>query len=809
MRFYRRQNIFYLFIVLLVTACSPKIIPPAKPYVFDNRLELTGNFSKDEKNNLLTNLQNYWVDSLRPGKVRKWLFFIEHKWRPVFDTANVSRTISLMDGYLKSEGYYHATYSDTIKIDTVEKDKRLDKRVSVMIRITPNKPFTIDSFGYGMNDPNMQLLAENSKKETKIIPQKTLLAITPVSDELTRLEKLYRNNGYYFLTKNNLYAEPDTMNRQLLNISSNPFQQAQELAEANKRQGRSRVIVSIKQKFNADSIFYYEDFIPFTQYKVGKIYFYPEIKTAQIPDSVAKHPEEEFENLYTTQSKRVSIYSNDGLFIPRPLLDHLYILPGRIYNDSLFFKTLNNLNQIGAWQQVDTRAYIRNDSLIDLHFFLTPAIKQNIRYDFELSRNTGDILTTNNLYGIALNVAYRNRNVWKRAVQSVTNFRTGVEFNLAGDASGNGSVLQTLQFSLGQAYTFPRFVAPAFFTIRSRRLDQVRTTFSINGTYSDRWQYFRLSSLVGGVGYSWSKANKFWEYKPLNVELYSLTKQPLLDSAILLNPYLKNAFNTGTVLSQQLALSFAYRDKNIANATNLVRFAVEESGTLLGLIPGLHDKIYRYAKFEATFVKSFSFYNNTSLAMRAYGGIGFNYNQNGKYGNSLPFYKQFFGGGPNSMRAWGLRQLGLGSSLLSDTSGTFRDRYGDMQLEGNIEYRFPLFAVGNSFKVNSALFTDFGNVWSVRKDTTNPQGQFSFNRFGKDLAIAVGTGLRFDFQYFTIRLDFGLKLKDPARLENNGWLDVSHFTWRNNEFDIRNPPVTGTKVYRNNYGFQLGIGLPF
>ena len=149
--------------------------------------------------------------------------------------------------------------------------------------------------------------------------------------------------------------------------------------------------------------------------------------------------------------------------------------------------------------------------------------------------------------------------------------------------------------------------------------------------------------------------------------------------------------------------------------------------------------------------------------MRAFAGIGYNYTVSQSLGVTLPFYKQFIAGGPNSMRAWGLRQLGLGSSLLSDTSTTFSDRYGDMQLEANLEYRYPI-AHFSSVNINGALFADAGNIWNVRKDPNNPNSEFDINRLGKDIALGVGTGLRFDFSYFLIRVDMGIKLKDPARL---------------------------------------------
>ena len=160
------------------------------------------------------------------------------------------------------------------------------------------------------------------------------------------------------------------------------------------------------------------------------------------------------------------------------------------------------------------------------------------------------------------------------------------------------------------------------------------------------------------------------------------------------------------------------------------------------------------------------------------------------------------------MRAWGLRQLGLGSSLLSDTSTTFRDRYGDMQLEANLEYRYPI-AHFSSVNVAGCVFADAGNIWNVRNDPNNPNSQFDLSRLGKDIALGLGTGLRFDFSYFLIRVDFGIKMKDPARLENNGWLSIRDFTWRNHEFDKYDANGNLISAVRNNYAVQLGIGLPF
>jgi len=233
------------------------------------------------------------------------------------------------------------------------------------------------------------------------------------------------------------------------------------------------------------------------------------------------------------------------------------------------------------------------------------------------------------------------------------------------------------------------------------------------------------------------------------------------------------------------------------NNTHLIRLGFEESGLLTSVVPTLEDKVYRFIKLEAEYRLSQKKLKS-EMAYRIFAGVGIPLG-----GQSLPFFKQYFAGGPNSMRAWNLRQLGLGSSILSDTisSTSFRDRFGDMQLEANVEYRFNIATIGG-FKIGSALFADIGNVWNLKKDANNTNGEFSLKRFYQDIAVGVGTGLRFDFSYFLIRVDFAYKVKDPGRLTNNGWMSIQNFKWTEQRNNINQTEI-------KNFGFQLGIGLPF
>lgn len=161
---------------------------------------------------------------------------------------------------------------------------------------------------------------------------------------------------------------------------------------------------------------------------------------------------------------------------------------------------------------------------------------------------------------------------------------------------------------------------------------------------------------------------------------------------------------------------------------------------------------------------------SNSLVFRFYGGIGF------PYGNSnvLPFEKAFFAGGANDIRGWRLGTLGPGA-YHNDTIATF-DQTGDLQLQGNFEYRFPVY---KWFK--GAVFLDAGNVW-VRHDTQDfPGGIFSLKTALSQVALDVGVGIRLDFDYFIFRLDPAVPIRVPYYPHNNHWyvekIQISDVIW--------------------------------
>lgn len=759
------------------------------PFVFSNKIQITGVSKKDERKRLEKQLTNYWDDSLQVPKIQQFGILYRIKNPYAFDTVNISRSKALMEGYLESQGYYTSNASAVFKIDTFKNQLR----TYVTMNIDVGKSTLIDSVGMAFTDTTIQQLVTAEPKAVSLKPGMRF-SKEVVSAELDRIVQLLRQKGYMRITRENFYAEVDTLEADLLNLTIDPFVQAQKIAEATqKRALQPTISVVLKQREINDSSLL-KDSSSLHRFIVGKQHYYPEAIFGEVPDSVIIQ-----KTLFTEKINNKMVHFNERIFNLKTFGGRRFLRQGEFYNEQEYIRTLNNYNQIGAWQQVDGRTTTRNDT-VDIHLVMTPALRQGFNFEVEASRNTGDFLGSN-LIGISLNMGYKNRNFGKRAIQMNTLLRNGVEFAFRGNGNVTENFVQTIQTSLTHNFVFPKFVAP--FTIKSfPGIDNIRTIAGLGYAYTDRRQFYVLSVATANWGYEWRVKNKIWKYTPLNIEVYNLDTLQLLRDAFQSNPFLRTAFNTGSVVSQNLSLTINTTSKRNPNINHFKRIFIEEAGTLAGIVPTVRRQIYRYLKLEAEYRQRIVLTPKTSIAFRAMAGIGYNYNRLAGKDSSLPFFKQFVAGGPNSMRAWGLRQLGLGSSLLSDTSSTFRDRFGDVQLEFNAEYRFTVANIGG-LKLGSAFFIDAGNIWNLKRTEGNPTAEFNLNRLYQDLAIAMGTSVRLDFDYFLIRVDFGYKVKDPARQANNGWMSIKNFTWQNYEFAEPTRPV------RNNFAFQLGIGLPF
>ncbi len=749
---------FLLVSILAVAAVAPGCItlrkPPARPFVYSTAINIQGNLSPDQKQELKARLENQLDDSLKLKLVTIFPGIRRLDKPPVFDTNAVTHSIEFMKALLYSLGYYKDSINWKKKTDTIRIGKQ--QRVNVVFIVIPGKSYKFDSIAYGLEDSALQRLAL-ARRRGALIKKGDPYSVEGISDELDRLVDIFRNQGYYKFSKDDLVAERDTVFAALINPSLDPFERIQLLQEAKRRQQNPGMNVLIKLRNLNDSSH-------FRKYYIRHISIYPDQDLIDDTSLVAYHVD---------TVRGVPIYNKYDKFKPSFIESKMAIHPGDLYRQRNFTRTYTNYSQIPAWLQtsITTEEARDSSSNLDVIIKMYTAKKLDVSVTQDFSYNTGDIVSGTNLFGTGINFGLANHNVARQGIQSSTNFRTGVELSLI------ESFIQTFQTSLSHTISFPRLIQP-FKLKKPDSLQVAATQLNFNVGYVDRRDFYALRSLNGSWGYQFSKPGKkrntthSWFYSPLNVEFVSLEKRDKLNTLLASIPNLAFSFNTGLVISQVLSYNFSQLRNNKKNG---FRVTVEESGGLFGLIRFLDTQanLFRFVKADVDYRHLIS-YKKSALAFRLYAGAGSPYGKDaeGHAEKQLPFFKSFYAGGPNSMRGWQVRQLGPGSSEYFDTvtNGPL-DRFGDIQLEGNAEYRFNL---GTLFgvKLKSALFTDAGNIW-YRNNLGDPildGSEFSFPRLYQDLAIDAGTSLRIDFDYFLIRFDWAYKLKNPVYYNmNNGW----------------------------------------
>jgi outer membrane protein insertion porin family len=759
-----------ILIFALFSCRVPVNYQKGKPFVFKTTIQIEGKIKGDEKQDLILKLENQLDDSLQSKTVTgfHWPTIIAKKLSnpPVFDSANLDRSITFMIALLNSNGYYAPLIKDTVIFKTTHKGdrKKEQTRVYTHFIVRPGKQLLFDSIGFSLRTPELQQITTGSASQSLIkVGQPYSRQVLTL--EINRLVDSFRNKGYFHFSKEDLYIEHDTVFAALIDPSLDPIEQAELLEKLKQKKENPTVTVVVKQRPTRDSTH-------LIKYYIGQVTVYPDLITGE--DTAIFHND-------TTLINHIRFISRSNKFKLPFIANNIYLFPGNLYQQQNYFRTSNRLSQFSAWEynNIDFQRSFLSDSLLDVILRMYPAKKQKMSISLETSYNTNDIVTTSNVFGTSVILGLQNRNAFRQSVLTNTNLQGGIEL-------GSNSI-QTILTSLSHTISIPHIIHFIPFLNFPANLEnkgfKTQTLINVNGGYTKRLNFFTQGTLNGSFGYQWSRSlihskndknfvvTKSFIWKPINIENTTLVEQDSLKKILLDNPPLQLAFRPGLVIGEQFAYNIV-RAK--ANKINYFLVDFEESGALLGFFKTL-DKgaLLRYIRGEIEFRHNID-YGKNQLVFRTYAGAGYAYGLTSTgYEGTLPFFKAFYAGGPNSMRAWQVRQLGLGSSKYYTTSLDNYDlRFGDIKLEGNIEYRFLL---GTLFgiKFRSGLFTDVGNIWSWKPISNSPLGEgsdFQLNRFYKEFAVGAGTGLRMDFNYFLLRFDWAYKIHDPQALEgSNDW----------------------------------------
>ena len=461
-------------------------------------------------------------------------------------------------------------------------------------------------------------------------------------------------------------------------------------------------------------------------------------------------------------------YFQDSVFIKPKHLDRFITLKeGAYYDPQTSKNTARRLSSIGAYKYVNIQYKEIDSSLTDslgaleANIFLSPLTERAIRAELQA------VTKSNNFTGPNLALTYSNRNLFQGG--EVLNISTNIGYETQ-FASGEDAGLSSVEFGLKGEVIYPRVLFPvkiddAFFTYA---IPKTKTTLAFNAL--SRSKLYTILSGSALFGYAWN-ANRFvsYEFNPISINYSWLAKtSPEFDDILNGNPSLQRSFDQQLIAG--MTFSFTYNGLIDTNNPNpfYLNSTLDVAGNSMSLLGkdaepgepkefiGLQYAQYAKADVDFRFHHNFGEHKSQTIATRLFAGYGL------AYGNSevIPYVKQYFSGGPYSVRAFRIRSLGPGTySEENDinSDGTFFDQTGNIRLEANVEYRFPLFSF---FK--GAIFADAGNVWNSKANPAfNGEDKFTSN-FLNELGMGTGVGLRIDVQGFVIRFDLAAPFHDPS-----------------------------------------------
>ena len=785
MNFFSLKNI--AFLLLLISSCTIIRKAPNRPYLVKNTIELQGGkFSATEKQAVIDRLKGQLDDSSKVNT--KDAFFILHTIkRPVaYDTGYSAISAFNMQSSMYHLGYFNAKV--TFTQDTA------GKKVSVKYLVNAGKPMLIDTLSYKLKRPDLEQIALTSKKDAQLVKNNPFTKTSALA-EISRLVDSFRNNGYYKFTASELRLRADTTIAALTTITDDPFEQLRLLNEAQQKRDSPSVKLSV-------ALIIPDDTTKLNKYYINKIYILSDFR----PDDMLS----DTVNILQHKTKNFIVRDHERLFRTALFSRNITMHSGDVYRQEEYYKTLGNLSNLGVWQSVNIRVVENLDETnkVDLIIELLPAKK----FGFEASLEASYSATSNtnaalggNLVGLSANLSLVNRNIGKEAIRMTHNLRAGIELNNNSRSSTVGLINST-DITYTNNIAIPRLLWGKKLLARVKpKTGQtfVNTEFS----YNNRFNLFSLQSVNLNYGYTFTDHKDHRYSIRLNSEfnyLFNISNdfQRLLDTTT----FLKYSYNTSFVLGPAVRYQSNYHNSHhplSLSKDRALTLNLEGSGALPILRKYQKHYIKTDAEYKYTVVKP-----KTAFAFRLFGGVGIPLGGD----TTLPFFKQYYGGGSNSMRAWPVRGIGRGAQKLAlYKQNIFNDRTGDIQLELNIEFRHDIARIiPNLLTLKGAVFMDMGNIWNF-KNSLGPgmddPAQFKLANLYKEFGLCAGYGLRFDFNYLVLRTDFGFRFKRPETSDvNDGWKAPSI------GFNDAFKKLFSAK-YREwryeNFNFTIGINYPF
>ncbi|MEI9944244.1 MAG: BamA/TamA family outer membrane protein [Chitinophagaceae bacterium] len=752
----RAYIIFIVFIVAAMASCSPLHKVPPDDALYTGATVKVGDsdLSKKKRKSLSGDLED--LTRPRPNKkflgIRWKLFFYNIGLRNKMSEApvllsdvNVDHNVKVLQSSLENQGYFRAS----VQGDTVVKNRK----GKAIYTVRAGHQYLINEIQF----PDTAAILQKTVKESS---EKTFLKtgepfnLNVIKGERERIDAYVKERGFY-------YFDPDLI-----------------IVQVDSTIGNDKVNLYVKVKPNAPAeardVYYINDIFIFTNYRL------------QTADADTLKSQAEFYKGYYVVDRR-------KLYKPKMFSQTMRFVPGDIYNRTDQSQSVSRLVNLNLFKFVKNRfepAANVDSPKLNVYYYLTPFPKKSIRAEVNASTKS------NNLTGSSLTLGWRNRNT----------FRGGELFSIEGTGgfevqySSRMRGYNTYRAGIEAKLDFPRFLIP-FFPLNTTGSFVPKTNISLAYDILNKRKLYTMQSFRAGFGYVWKEnIRKEHQLNPISITYVqplqvtqeykdSANKNKTLLKAIEKQFILGSSYNYNyNELEGRPAMSGGiYFNGNLdlsGNVAGLVTGANLQKGDTVKILGG---QFSQYVKFEADSRFYFKISNKAVWANRIIAGLGL------PYGNStaLPYIKQFFVGGTNSIRAFRSRSLGPGTYRDVSTTTFLPDQSGDIKLEFNSELRAQIAGL-----VHGAIFIDAGNIWLYNADPLKPGARFDSKTFLKEIAVGAGAGLRFDISFLVIRFDVAFPLRKPYLPDGERWvvnkINFGSAEWR-----------------KENIVYNLGIGYPF
>jgi outer membrane protein insertion porin family len=672
----------------------------------------------------------------------------------IITESAIKRTSDNINKYLFRKGFFNSKVSYQIDSAAIA-GTNANRKIRVSYLINEQNQYLISEIKHEIADLKVDSLIKTTLNDNTLKVSENI-DFDKIDLEKNRIELLLKENGYYnFVAKNYVLAEIDT-----INVST-----------------KYRVNLKIKVS-NPPQKEQHEQFM------LESVHFVS-----------ADASTEAMADIDTTQSSLNGIkYTFIGKRFPVKLLDKkVLIRPNQLFKASLVNETNRQLYGLDQFAFANVRFTQLPDSKLRADIIAPTNPKYTAAYNF-------DINNINNILGGGASVSLRARNL----LSVLETTELGLRANLEGQPGLDSTVQRSRELGANLALNFPKIIfLNKFANLLSLKSPRTQLAISYNNSKQRLFerQVFRLTG-----NYSWQRS----KYETIQISPFdiNLINTPYKDSSF--NAVLKQEQNLRVLFDPQFVSSInaTYIFNNQVQGKNIrakyLRFFIESGGTTLNFFAdkdkiNFIDKVFpldtikrayfRFIKMNVDFRKYLPLNKRDALAYRLNLGVAHPYGQN----QAMPFEKNFFIGGANSIRAWRPRSLGPGSAAGTTVGNRFSQQPGDILLEGSVELRKYLFRfIGNW---NAGVFVDAGNVWKwYQIDSKIDQANFDWTRFYKEIALGTGAGIRLDLDYFVARFDWGIKVFDPSRPTGERFVLDNLKLGRNNDYY----PV-----------FHFAIGYPF